>query len=117
MDTLQLPASPEFFRDAPLEEVVAFFRELADRPLGDLETWLADWSRLESLFEVSWGVDWKPVMRPRFKARYNNDAVTLPVLTGPPWCGGAGTEADMKRHGGNPLTSTASNPGDLTLAC
>ena len=26
--------------------------------------------RLESLFEVSWGVDWKPVMRPRFKARY-----------------------------------------------
>jgi ribonuclease BN (tRNA processing enzyme) len=27
-------------------------------------------ARLESLFEVSWGVDWKPVMLPRFKARY-----------------------------------------------
>ena len=26
--------------------------------------------RLESLFEVSWGIDWKPVMLPRFKARY-----------------------------------------------
>jgi ribonuclease BN (tRNA processing enzyme) len=26
--------------------------------------------RLESLFEVSWGIDWKPVMRPRFRARY-----------------------------------------------
>ena len=26
--------------------------------------------RLERLLEVSWGVDWKPVMRPRFKVRY-----------------------------------------------
>jgi ribonuclease BN (tRNA processing enzyme) len=26
--------------------------------------------RLEKLFEVSWGIDWKPVMLPRFKARY-----------------------------------------------
>ncbi len=26
--------------------------------------------RLESLFEVSWGIDWKPVMRPRFKVKY-----------------------------------------------
>jgi len=26
--------------------------------------------RLEALFEVSWGVDWKPVMLPRFKAKY-----------------------------------------------
>lgn len=26
--------------------------------------------RLEALFEASWGVDWKAVMRPRFKARY-----------------------------------------------
>ena len=26
--------------------------------------------RLESLFEVSWGVDWKTVMEPRFKAKY-----------------------------------------------
>lgn len=26
--------------------------------------------RLEKLFEVSWGVDWKPVMLPRFKVRY-----------------------------------------------
>lgn len=26
--------------------------------------------RLEKLFEVSWGVDWKPVMLPRFKAKY-----------------------------------------------
>lgn len=26
--------------------------------------------RLEELWEVSWGVDWKPVMLPRFKAKY-----------------------------------------------
>ena len=26
--------------------------------------------RLERLFEVSWGIDWKPVMLPRFKAKY-----------------------------------------------
>lgn len=26
--------------------------------------------RLEALFEVSWGVDWKSVMMPRFKAKY-----------------------------------------------
>jgi ribonuclease BN (tRNA processing enzyme) len=26
--------------------------------------------KLETLFEVSWGVDWKPVMLPRFKAKY-----------------------------------------------
>ncbi|MDQ2943788.1 MAG: ribonuclease Z [Candidatus Dormibacteraeota bacterium] len=26
--------------------------------------------RLEALWEVSWGVDWKPVMEPRFKATY-----------------------------------------------
>jgi ribonuclease BN (tRNA processing enzyme) len=26
--------------------------------------------RIEQLFEVSWGVDWKPVMQPRFKVKY-----------------------------------------------
>jgi ribonuclease BN (tRNA processing enzyme) len=26
--------------------------------------------RLEALFEVSWGVDWKPVMLPKFKAKF-----------------------------------------------
>jgi ribonuclease BN (tRNA processing enzyme) len=26
--------------------------------------------RLEALFEISWGVDWKPVMRPRFRVTY-----------------------------------------------
>jgi ribonuclease BN (tRNA processing enzyme) len=26
--------------------------------------------RLEALWEVSWGVDWKPVMQPRFKVTY-----------------------------------------------
>lgn len=26
--------------------------------------------RLQALFEISWGIDWKPVMLPRFKARY-----------------------------------------------
>jgi ribonuclease BN (tRNA processing enzyme) len=26
--------------------------------------------RLEALWEISWGIDWKPVMMPRFKARY-----------------------------------------------
>lgn len=28
--------------------------------------------RMESLWEVSWGVDWKVVMRPRFKVTYHN---------------------------------------------
>jgi ribonuclease BN (tRNA processing enzyme) len=26
--------------------------------------------RLEALFEVSWGIDWKPVMLPKFKAKF-----------------------------------------------
>jgi len=48
--SLTLPGSPDAFRDATLDGVVPYYRELAERPLGDVEAWLADWSRLESLF-------------------------------------------------------------------
>src|SRR5215472_5254418 len=46
-----LPASPDAFRDATLDQVVPYYRELAERPLDDIEAWLADWSLLEALFD------------------------------------------------------------------
>jgi oligoendopeptidase F len=45
----RLPESPDAFRDAPLAEIESYYRELAERPLDDVEAWLADWSRLEEL--------------------------------------------------------------------
>lgn len=51
MTTTRLPDSPAAFRDAPLEEIESHYRELAERPLDDVEQWLADWSRLEELLQ------------------------------------------------------------------
>src|SRR2546425_7202878 len=46
-----LPESPDAFKDASWQEVVPFYEELAERPLDatNVEAWLADWSRFESL--------------------------------------------------------------------
>jgi oligoendopeptidase F len=46
-----LPASPEAFKDAAWEDVLPYYEELAARPLDttNVEAWLADWSRFESL--------------------------------------------------------------------
>lgn len=49
MSITRLPESPDVFRDAPLSEIESYYRELLERPLDDVEAWLADWSRLESL--------------------------------------------------------------------
>jgi oligoendopeptidase F len=46
-----LPLSPEAFAQANWEDVAPYFDELAARPLtsSTIESWLADWSRLEEL--------------------------------------------------------------------
>jgi len=46
-----LPASPDAFKDATWEEILPYYRELAERPLDhdNVEAWLADWSQFESL--------------------------------------------------------------------
>jgi oligoendopeptidase F len=46
-----LPESPDAFKDASWQEVLPYYEELASRPLdtSNVETWLADWSRFESL--------------------------------------------------------------------
>jgi oligoendopeptidase F len=46
-----LPASPDAFKEAVWEDVLPYYEELASRPLdaGNVEKWLADWSRFESL--------------------------------------------------------------------
>jgi oligoendopeptidase F len=46
-----LPESPDAFKDASWREVLPYYEELASRPLdtSNVETWLADWSRFESL--------------------------------------------------------------------
>ncbi len=50
---IDLPASPEAFRDAAWDDVLPFYNHLADAPLaGDdvgVEAWLAAWSRLDTL--------------------------------------------------------------------
>ncbi|HEX6488699.1 MAG TPA: M3 family oligoendopeptidase [Candidatus Dormibacteraeota bacterium] len=51
MTTLNLPDSPAAFRDASLEEIVGYFRDLAEQPLTDVEAWLQEWSRLTALVE------------------------------------------------------------------
>jgi len=50
MSTL-LPESPEAFKDATWPDIVSYYDELERRPLSheNVETWLADWSRLESI--------------------------------------------------------------------
>jgi oligoendopeptidase F len=46
-----LPESPDAFKDAVWEDVLPYFEELGSRPLDreNVESWLADWSRFESL--------------------------------------------------------------------
>jgi oligoendopeptidase F len=46
-----IPESPDAFKEAVWEDILPFFEELASRPLdkGNVEQWLADWSRFESL--------------------------------------------------------------------
>jgi oligoendopeptidase F len=46
-----IPASPDAFKEAVWEDVLPFYEELGSRPLdaGNVEQWLADWSRFESL--------------------------------------------------------------------
>jgi oligoendopeptidase F len=46
-----LPESPDAFKDASWQEVLPYYDDLARRPLdaGNVEEWLADWSRFECL--------------------------------------------------------------------
>src|SRR5260370_16350784 len=46
-----LPESPDAFKDASWQEVLPYYEDLASRPLdtSNVEMWLADWSRFESL--------------------------------------------------------------------
>jgi oligoendopeptidase F len=46
-----IPESPDAFKEAVWEDVLPFYEELASRPLDscNVEAWLADWSRFESL--------------------------------------------------------------------
>jgi oligoendopeptidase F len=46
-----LPESPDAFKDASWQDVLPYYEDLARRPLdaGNVEDWLADWSRFESL--------------------------------------------------------------------
>jgi oligoendopeptidase F len=50
---LELPASPEAFRDAAWDDVLPYYNQLADVPLtrddAVVEPWLATWSRLDTL--------------------------------------------------------------------
>jgi oligoendopeptidase F len=50
---IELPASPEAFRDAAWDDVLPYYNQLADVPLSgataEIETWLATWSRLDTL--------------------------------------------------------------------
>jgi oligoendopeptidase F len=51
MAATALPESPDAFKDASWREVLPYYEELASRPLDttNVEAWLADWSRFESL--------------------------------------------------------------------
>src|SRR5438445_11269142 len=64
-----LPESPDAFKDASWQEVVPFYEELAERPLDatNVEAWLADWSRFESLLSVAAAL-------PNFSSTSNNAA-------------------------------------------
>ena len=50
---IDLPASPEAFRDAAWEDVLPYYEQLAEMPLGrsdqQIESWLAAWSRLDTM--------------------------------------------------------------------
>jgi oligoendopeptidase F len=51
MASTLLPESPDAFKDASWQDVLPYYEELARRPLDarNVEEWLADWSRFESL--------------------------------------------------------------------
>jgi oligoendopeptidase F len=51
MATRVLPDSPAAFKDATWDDVLPYYEDLATRPLDthNVEDWLADWSRFESL--------------------------------------------------------------------
>src|SRR5260370_22357838 len=51
MAEVVLRESPDSFKDASWQEVLPYYEELASRPLdtSNVEGWLADWSRFESL--------------------------------------------------------------------
>src|SRR5260370_11948255 len=46
-----LPDTPDAFKDASWKDVLPYYEDVAPRPLdtGNVEDWLADWSRFESL--------------------------------------------------------------------
>ncbi|MEQ1693616.1 MAG: hypothetical protein ABMA00_20170, partial [Gemmatimonas sp.] len=50
---IELPASPEAFRDAAWDDVLPYYNRLADAPLSSddatVEAWLVIWSRLDTL--------------------------------------------------------------------
>ena len=50
---IELPTSPETFRDATWDDVLPYYNELAIMPLSgasdEVESWLATWSRLDTL--------------------------------------------------------------------
>ena len=50
---IELPASPEAFRDATWDDVLPLYNQLADVPLSNdsatIEPWLVVWSRLDTL--------------------------------------------------------------------
>lgn len=50
---IELPASPEAFRDAAWDDVLPYYNQLASTPLTNdsavVEPWLATWSRLDTL--------------------------------------------------------------------
>src|SRR5260370_37913394 len=51
MAAVVLPESPDAFKDGSWQEVLPYYEDLASRPLdtSNVEMWLADWSRFESL--------------------------------------------------------------------
>jgi oligoendopeptidase F len=56
MMSSELPESPDAFRDAGWDDIRPYYEHLIERPLdrSNVEEWLADWSRLDSLvYEAS----------------------------------------------------------------
>lgn len=51
MGVVDLPESPDAFKDATWEDITPYYEQLAARPLdrSNVEAWLTDWSRFESM--------------------------------------------------------------------
>lgn len=78
--TRPLPASPEAFREATLEDLVPYYRELAERPLEDVSRLLEDWSTLESLItdahyaaEIAYDCDTADEEKERAALRFSSE--------------------------------------------